>query len=130
MLKVEDFNEIKDLSALSFRFREKGSAEHYATGLSSMMKRPLPRSLLLSGQRLHWEWNPQLVRDTLSQLTVENSRVFVISKDPKMDEIAGTWSSEPWYGTQYAMKRLDEGMLEAVSACSDHPIEYFLNLDA
>ena len=117
-LKIEDYNEIRDLKALSFRFKEKGSADRYALGLASIMKKPVPRSLLLSGPKLLWKWDPELIRETLNSLRAEDSRVFVISKDPKMDEIVDSWLSEPWYGTQYAVKRLDEDTLRAVGSLS------------
>lgn len=107
-------DEIKDISALAFRFAEKGSPDTYATRLSGLLKRPIPRSLLLSGPSLTWDWDSELVRDTLDQLSVENSRVFVMSKDPRMDEFVDTWSSEPWYGTQHSVRRLDAEILAAV----------------
>ena len=79
-----------------------------------LLKRPIPRSLLLSGPSLTWDWDAELVRDTLNQLSVENSRVLVMSKDPRMDEFVDNWSSEPWYGTQYSVRRLDAEILSAV----------------
>lgn len=115
-LSEEIYEEMRAIDTLAFRFAEKGRADSFATRLSILLKKPVPRSLLLSGPSLTWNWDAKLVRDTLNLLSADNSRIVVMSKHSSMDEMAENWTTEPIYGTQYAVKRLDAEILDAVRA--------------
>ncbi|EJD02194.1 insulin-degrading enzyme [Fomitiporia mediterranea MF3/22] len=118
-------SEIQALAALHFRFEEKQARpENYASRISGSMKLPLPRSLILSGPKLTWDWDEQLVRDTLSELTVENGRVVVMAKDHSTIGNQGPWTAEPWYGTEYTVDRLDDEITSAARAPNDIPEIY------
>ncbi|EJD02250.1 uncharacterized protein FOMMEDRAFT_109506 [Fomitiporia mediterranea MF3/22] len=118
-------SEIQALAELHFRFEEKQARpENYASRISGNMKLPISRSLILSGPKLTWAWDEQLVRDTLSRLTVENGRVVVMAKDHSTIDNAGPWTIEPWYGTEYTVGRLDEEIISAARAPNDIPELY------
>lgn len=113
-------SEIQALAALKFRFMEKQrDPENYAAQVSMSLKRPLPRSLIVSGPKLVFDWDEQLVRDTLAGLIAEDSRVVLMAKDHSLVGKTGPWSTEPWYGTEYTVDRLETDIISTVSA---HPI--------
>ena len=114
VLPVWVHDEIKVIENLRFRFAEKRSAEKYAVQISESMKNPVPRSLLLSGPRLIWEWDEKLVRGILETLTVENGRVVVMAKDHNVIGNEGPWEKEPWYQTEYTVKKLEDEFLTSV----------------
>ena len=104
------------VAALGFRFAEKERRpESYATWIADHLKAPVPRSLVLSGPRLTWDWDEHLVREMLNGLTVENGRVVVMAKDFSSIGKTGTWSTEPWYGTEYTVEKMDQEFTSAVS---------------
>ena len=107
--------EIITLEALEFRFDEKLSADHYASHISSFMQLPIPRDLLLSGHRLTWGCNEQLVREMLSEVVIENSLIIVASQDLGIVGRTGPWSREPWFGTHFMAERIDDELIDAVS---------------
>lgn len=115
-LPAWNHTEAQTLAALRFRFAEKRRPDSYATSIAENVKYPTPRSHLLSGSTLTWDWDEKLVRETLAGLVVENGRVVVMGKDHSTVGQTGPWSSEPWYGTEYTVKKLEEDFVTAVSA--------------
>lgn len=107
---------MKALADLRFRFAEKRRPDNYAVWISEAMKNPVPRSLVLSGPKLLWSWDEQLVRDNLNSLTVEKSRAVVMAKDHSVIGKTGPWSNEPWYKTEYSVDKLDGDFYTSVSA--------------
>ncbi|KAI5119937.1 hypothetical protein M0805_002126 [Coniferiporia weirii] len=118
-------SEIQQLAALRFRFAEKRRPENYATWVSEHIKHPTPRSLVLSGPTLTWDWDEQLVRETLAGLVVENGRVVVMAKDHSGVGETGPWLNEPWYGTEYTVKKLEEDFVALARETNNIP-ELFL----
>lgn len=108
-------DEMKALADLRFRFAEKRRPDNYAVWISEAMKNPLPRSLVLSGPKLIWSWDEQLIRDNLNGLTVNEGRVVVMAKDHSVVGKTGPWSHEPWYKTEYVVEKLGDDFIAAVS---------------
>ncbi|KAH8114098.1 insulin-degrading enzyme [Phellopilus nigrolimitatus] len=117
--------EIQTLDAMRFRFAEKTPPDDYATWIAEHVKDPTPRALMLSGPQLTWDWDEQLVRETLAGLVVENGRVVVISKDHAAIGITGPWATEPWYGTEYMVGKLEDDFVSLARESNDIP-ELFL----
>ncbi|KAL5511367.1 STE23_2 [Sanghuangporus vaninii] len=119
-------DEIQTLSMLNFRFAEKQRRpENYATWISDHVKMPIPRSLILSGPKLTWDWDEHLVREMLGQLTVDSGRVVVMAKDHSIIGKTGPWTTEPWYGTEYTVEKVDPEFMAAARTPNDIP-ELFL----
>ena len=101
---------------LNFRFAEKQERpENYATWISDHTRVPVPRSLILSAPKLTWDWDERLVRKMLEQLTVDTGRVVVMAKDHSLIGQSEPWTTEPWYGTEYTVEKLDSEFMAAVS---------------
>lgn len=119
--------EIQTLSALRFRFAEKRRPDSYATWVSEHLSHPIPRSLVLSGPQLTWDWDEKLVHEMLAGLNVETGRVVVMAKDHSVvgKSTETVWQKEPWYGTEYAVDTMDAEFMEAARQPNDIP-ELFL----
>jgi insulysin len=52
----------------------------------------------------------------LEGLNVGNSRTVLMAKEERFQRLMGTrqWETEPWYGTQYRVERLDEAFVREV----------------
>ncbi len=70
------------------------------------MKWPTQRELVINGPSLVWDWDEQLVRKYLSELTPEKGRVFVMGQNMEEIGIMGPWETEKWYGTLYMVTDL------------------------
>lgn len=105
---------MKVLADLRFRFAEKRRPDNYAVWISEGMKNPVPRSLVLSAQKLLWSWDEQLIKENLENLTVDKGRVVVMAKDHSVVGKTGPWSNEPWYGTEYMVNKLEEDFVNEV----------------
>ncbi|KAK5154964.1 hypothetical protein LTR04_005901 [Oleoguttula sp. CCFEE 6159] len=95
-------DEIKKMSEVEFRFKQKSPADRTTSGLSGVMQKPLPREWLLSGQSLIRKFNPDAISNGLSYLRPDNFRMTIVSQ-----EFPGDWPErEKWYGTEYKYERI------------------------
>ena len=116
--------ELVNLSAIQFRFAEKGRPQDYATWISEHMAWPLPPEFLLAGPKLVLDWDSDAEREVgeakiaeyLQQFRIHESRVFLMAKKDEYSKINSsiTWDKEPWYGTEYSVQRFDETFIREV----------------
>lgn len=97
------FDEMKDLTEVDFRFRQKSPASRFTSRLSSVMQKPLPREWLLSGSNLR-KFEPEVIKKALSTFREDNFRAVIVAQD-----YPGDWDSkEKWYGTEYKVEKIPE----------------------
>ena len=100
------FEELKQLSARSFRFKEGSSASNTAVRLSQTLHQPWRRSEILSAPYTLTEIDPVEIKKALGYLMQDTCRVKVTSqkalKGLEYDQ------KERWYGTEYTVKPLDK----------------------
>lgn len=109
------FEEVKKLSELDFKFKEKERPSSYASELSSQMQRNYPREWILSGPYLPREFNKDLIRRLLEYFTPQKCRIYVTAQS-KPDGSEVYESKERWYGTEYTLEKLpDPTKLDSVS---------------
>ncbi|KDN45284.1 hypothetical protein K437DRAFT_256623 [Tilletiaria anomala UBC 951] len=105
------FKEVQQLSELNFRFKEKSPPASYASQLAGQMQINYPREWILSGPYLTRDFNVDLIKDLLKQLTPTKCRVFVAAQ--QMPDGTQSWDSkEKWYGTEYKLMQLPDKLLE------------------
>jgi len=75
------------------------------------MAKPYLREHILSGATRVWDWDEGQVRELLKGFTADKSRVMVMAKEFKDDS---EWKNEPWYKSEYRVRRIDEGLLKEV----------------
>ncbi|KAF7789938.1 hypothetical protein EIP86_000886 [Pleurotus ostreatoroseus] len=120
VLERYHFEEMAQMSSISFRFREKSQPHVYAKALGMDMLEPYPLQELLSRGALNREWDEPAVRELLELLRPELGRVFLLAKDHD-DAVVDTkaeWDKEKWYGTEYHVDRLDRELLQKVRSGS------------
>ncbi|KAJ9108236.1 hypothetical protein QFC19_002484 [Naganishia cerealis] len=106
------FDDIKELSALKFRFLESRPSSLYASELSKQMQQPVPREKIISSQILVERFDPDAVRAVLLSLDVTRSVIAVTAKDlpssvGKLDQ------TEPIYGTKYTVTPMSQEFIDA-----------------
>jgi insulysin len=85
---------------------------------------PIPRDLLLAAPRLTWDWDSEedrkqgelRVKEYLDQFRIDEGRIVLMAK--KEDHLKLNpdihWETEPWYGTEYGVQRLDDDFITKV----------------
>ena len=112
-------DEIKGMGEVDFKFREKTPASSFASRMSSVMQKPLPRKSLLSGLDLIRRFDPGAITKALSYLKPENFRLSVVSQD-----FPGDWNQkEKWYGTEYKVERFDPAFVAALGKAGASTVE-------
>ena len=113
--------EVSALSNIRFRFSEKRRPEDYAVWMADKLSWPVPREFVIKAPSVVSEWdhtgNAQAVAfQTLKGLSVKNSRTVLMARQGVFEKLLGTqqWETEPWYGTQYRVERLDEAFVREV----------------
>ncbi|KAF2841383.1 a-pheromone processing metallopeptidase Ste23 [Patellaria atrata CBS 101060] len=121
------FDEMKGMSEVDFRFKQKSQAVRTTNRLASVMQRPYPRKWLLSGPAVLRKFDARAIRRGLGYLHPKNCRLTVVSQ-----EFPGEWDQrEKWYGTEYKVEDMSQEFLEmlqeaAQSAQEDRPSELHL----
>jgi insulysin len=123
------YEELKKMSEVDFRFKQKSSASKTTSSLSSVMQRPYPRNWILSGSNLIREFNPKAIEDGLAALRPDNFRLTIVSQ-----EFPGDWDEkEKWYGTEYKYEPIPTDFRSAIeraakATAAERPKELHLPL--
>ena len=104
------FGEVKGMTEVDFRFRQKTPATSFTSRLSSVMQKPLPRDWLLSGTSVLRAFDPEAITKALSYIRPDNYRLTVVSQT-----FPGDWNQrEKWYGTEYRVEAIPSDFQAAV----------------
>jgi insulysin len=104
------FEEMKQVSEVNFRFKQKSPASKTTSALANVMQRPLPRDYLLSGLSLLRTFNPEGIKRGLAHLRPDNFRLTIVSQ-----EFPGDWDQkEKWYGTQYKYVKISDDFMRRI----------------
>ncbi|KAI0746531.1 LuxS/MPP-like metallohydrolase [Daedaleopsis nitida] len=117
------YSELATMARTSFRFREKGPPRVYAGALAQEFFEPYPPEWLLSGPSLYGEHDEELTKSLLNGFVPEKARVLLMAKTHR-EEVVGAdvrWETAKWYGTQYFVRRMDDGgLLQRLQAPSEN----------
>ena len=104
------FDEIKGMTEVDFKFQEKSPASSFASRMSSVMQKPLPRERLLSGLDVMRKFDSQGTSKALDYLRPDKCRITLVSQ-----EFPGNWDQkEKWYGTDYRLENIDKSFVDAM----------------
>ncbi|MFK0573011.1 insulinase family protein [Endozoicomonas sp.] len=99
------YQESKQIAELGFRYQEDRNPQQTASGLASRMHY-LPAEHLLAANYLYEAYNPELILDYLSRMTVENLRQVVISQNLPTNRV------EPYFETKYSVQPLSDDLVK------------------
>ncbi|KAI4229441.1 MAG: hypothetical protein L6R36_000895 [Xanthoria steineri] len=103
-------DEMKGMTEVDFKFRQKSPATSFTSKLSSIMQQPLPRDWLLSGISVIRRFDSQGITKALSYLRADNYRLTLVSQ-----KFPGDWDQqEKWYGTEYRVEAIPSEFQAAV----------------
>lgn len=114
MIKERDperwiYDEMKATAEVDFRFQQKSPAARFASRLSCVMQKPLPRERLLSHSVIR-EFDPESIKKAMSYLRADNFRLMLVSQ-----EVPGEWDcTEKWYGTPYKSEKLPDDFMAEI----------------
>nr|XP_022903817.1 insulin-degrading enzyme [Onthophagus taurus] len=99
--------EQRDISAMTFRFKDKESPRSYIVGLVNNLQH-FPLEDVLCGGYFLTDWKPEIITSLLNDFNPNNIRVGVIAK--KYVDVVD--QKEPWYGTDYKIVTIPQQTLE------------------
>jgi len=105
------FDEIKRMTEVDFRFKQKSDASRTTSRLSQVMQKPLPRDRLLSGENVLTRFDGDLIKKAMSQFEPDNFRIMIVAPDAVEGRDI---QHEPWYNTEYTISKLPEEFLSEV----------------
>ena len=113
--------EVSALSNIRFQFLEKRRPGSYAVWMAEQLSQPVPRELVIKAPQVVSQWDHDgtsqaVAFQTLKGLSVKNCRIVLTATQGEFQKLLGTqqWKTEPWYGTQYRVERLDEAFIQEV----------------
>ena len=105
------YEEEKAIHAMNFAFKSKESPANYASQLAGDLHVYAPAEIL-SGPRLYIDFDEATLRSTLALLSPSNMIVQLISR-----QLTGECTEkEPWYESQYGIKRWTEEEWKRIEA--------------
>lgn len=127
------YAEVASMAETRFRFMPKEQPHTYAVKLARIASEPYSTECLISGPSLYRGNDEAIQKELLDSFTPERARVFLQAKVHR-EEVVGNdvqWETEKWYGTQYAVHKMDETLLDRVSPtltcaqpCYPHPLPH------
>ncbi|KAI1798428.1 LuxS/MPP-like metallohydrolase [Ganoderma leucocontextum] len=117
------YDEVATMAETRFRFMPKEQPHTYAVKLARVASEPYPPECLISGPCLYRDRDDAMARQLLKGFTPERARVFLQAKVHR-EEVVGKdiqWETEKWYGTQYAILKTDETLLERLRKANGNP---------
>ncbi|PSN58879.1 LuxS/MPP-like metallohydrolase [Corynespora cassiicola Philippines] len=100
------------ISEVDFRFKQKSPPSQTTSALGSVMQKPYPRKMLLSGPAVIRKFDAKLISEAMDFLRPENLRINVVSQD-----FPGGWDQkEKWYGTEYKTGKIPDDFLAEIKA--------------
>eukprot|EP01025_Chloroclados_australasicus_P024009 TRINITY_DN2417_c0_g1_i2.p1 TRINITY_DN2417_c0_g1~~TRINITY_DN2417_c0_g1_i2.p1 ORF type:complete len:971 (-),score=111.33 TRINITY_DN2417_c0_g1_i2:295-2910(-) len=96
-IQEQIFDENKQLSEISFNYREKISPLGYVESLSAQMSISEPKELIRGLYGVPQVFDPELIRSILDKLTPSNVRIMWVSKDFEgKTELIEKWYQQPY----------------------------------
>ncbi|SSD58379.1 related to A-factor-processing enzyme [Saccharomycodes ludwigii] len=103
------FEELQDIEYASFKFKQKTRPSSTVSHLSKSLEKDsyIPPNKILATNLLD-KYDADEIENYLSYLTVENSRIVLISRHVKTNLV------EKWYGTQYAVVPYSDDFIDTL----------------
>ena len=98
------FDEMKNMTEVDFRFKQKAPASRTSSTLSATMQKKLPREWLLSGTSKLRRFDADAIIRAIQFMRHDNFRLMIVSQDQPS---TGPWNRrEKWYGTEYKVEHI------------------------
>lgn len=110
------FEELKEISEISFRNREKSQPHAYVISLTGKLEEDRPSQWLLNADSLYREYSEVPVKVVLDCILPERGRLTLSAKyHENLVEISKMdWQKEEWYGAEYAVQKFGPDILGKV----------------
>ncbi|CDO94319.1 unnamed protein product [Kluyveromyces dobzhanskii CBS 2104] len=99
-------NELRDTSASSFKFKQKGSPSSTVSNMARLLEKEyIPVADILSTSLIR-NYDPSTITKYIKSLNWENSRIMLTGQKLPVD------SKEQWYGTEYKVLEYPESLVK------------------
>lgn len=112
------FNEIQQTEKLNFDYAEEQTAIENVENLSENMQLYPPEDYL-AGDSLLYEYNPEIIKECLTQLTPQNCNIMLSSKTYENEEMCHL--KEKWFGTKYSVEDIPQEWEESWNNLPSNP---------
>jgi insulysin len=103
-------NELSQISANGFKFRENGDPTDFCSSASELLfDDDHPAEILASGSLVD-DYDPVVAKSFLERLSPDNAMVTLVDSSTKPDESDG-WKVEPLYGANYREQNMSDEQL-------------------
>lgn len=112
------FEELKEISEISFCNREKSQPHTYVISLTGKLEEDRPVQWLLNADSLYREYSEVAVKVVLDCILPERARLTLSAKyhESLVETNKIDWQKEQWYGTEYAVQKFGKDLLEKVGS--------------
>ncbi|KAI9295027.1 hypothetical protein K502DRAFT_235546 [Neoconidiobolus thromboides FSU 785] len=107
------FKEIQSIHEANFKFQEKSNVSSYVSRLANRLHRPFPANEVLCSSSLLKKYDPEAVNELLNYFKPEKLMITVVSKSVKDRK---DLKQEAWYGTNYAIEKLDNDFIKELNS--------------
>ncbi|KAL9018416.1 MAG: hypothetical protein Q9185_004259 [Variospora sp. 1 TL-2023] len=108
-------DEVREMTEVDFRFKEKSPATSFTSRLSSIMQHPLPRDQLLSGTSVLRKFDSKGIAQAMSYIRPDNYRLTLVSQT-----FPGDWDQkEKWYGTEYRVEAIPSELQASIRQAAE-----------
>ncbi|CAN0483520.1 unnamed protein product, partial [Hapterophycus canaliculatus] len=87
--------------------------ETNTTATAATIPQVYPPDLTVAGPSLHYDYDPELLRELLGYLVPSNMLLVVQAREFK----GKTDKVEQWYGTDYSCEPIDDDLVKSWEAC-------------
>lgn len=115
------FNEIRQLSDISYKFHERQKVRNYVTALTGWMQSPVERKDIVAGQYLLGDFDPKWLSAALQLLDPSQALIGITAKEIPKDVNASFDKKEKIYGTPYHVEKLPEEFIADAMAGAPIP---------
>lgn len=116
------WEEIKSMSEVNFKFKQKADAANTASKLSSSLYKfdeYIPAENLLSSSVVR-KYDPEAIKEFGSYLNSENFRLTLVC--PEFNNLS---QKEKWYGTEYEVEDVPKDLLDLIKVPTHNPQLHF-----
>ncbi|XP_068246780.1 nardilysin-like [Palaemon carinicauda] len=99
------FNEIKQTEKINFEYAEEETAVENVENISENMQLYPPEDYLAGDCLLH-DFNSEIIKECLSQMTPQNCNIMLSSKTYETEEMCPL--KEKWFGTKYSVEDIPQ----------------------
>eukprot|EP00980_Cylindrotheca_fusiformis_P026152 scaffold15472_cov117-Cylindrotheca_fusiformis.AAC.16 len=118
-LLAEYHNELREIAAINFKFRESGDPTDFCSSAAELLfEDDRPGDILVSGSLVD-DYDPVVANAFLERLSPDNAMITVVDSAKEHHHGSDGWKVEPLYGATYREHDIPDEQLKRWATCSE-----------